>query len=153
MSPHDAFHQAVHRAPGGCEALAIRLGMSPAVLRNKANPNTSFNKPTLDDVLGVMGMTGEYGLLHAIAANFGFVCVKVGDEVEASDMAVLEMVAQVWATNGEVGIEVNSALADGRITDAEVVRIRATVKRAQRALEGVAARLSGMAETNPPRRP
>lgn len=146
MSPHDAFHQTVHRTPGGCEALAVRLGMSAAVLRNKANTNTNFNKPTLDDILGVMGTTGDFQLLHAIAANFGFVCVKVGEDAEASDMAVLEMVAQVWATNGEVGIEVNSALADGRITDAEVVRVRAAVKRAQRALEGVAARLAGMAE-------
>ncbi len=36
MTPQDAFHATCHAYPGGCESLAPRLGMTPAVLRNKA---------------------------------------------------------------------------------------------------------------------
>lgn len=146
MSPQDAFYQMVHSAPGGCEALAVRMGMSPAVLRNKANPNTPFNKPTLDDVDRGIGITGDLQVLHALAANHKCVVIQVGDDVSASDMAVLEMVTTVWTTNGEVGAEVNKALADGRITQQEVELVRDAVKRAERALESVVARLAGMAE-------
>uniref|UniRef100_UPI00353016D5 phage regulatory CII family protein n=1 Tax=Achromobacter sp. GbtcB20 TaxID=2824765 RepID=UPI00353016D5 len=55
MNHLDAFHQTVHGAPGGCEAIAPRMGMSAAILRNKANPNSTTNKPTLDEADRLMG--------------------------------------------------------------------------------------------------
>lgn len=146
MNVQDAFYQTVHGAAGGCESLAVRLGMSSAILRNKANVHSVTNKPMLDDADRIMGITGDHCILHALAANHGYVCVRVPDDVDASDMAVLEMVTKVWTTNGEVGAEVNKALADGRITWREVEQVRAAVKRAERALEEVTARLAGMAE-------
>jgi hypothetical protein len=146
MNLLDAFYQTVHGAAGGCEALAVRLGMSAAVLRNKANPNSPHNKPLLEDGDRVMGITGDHRILHALAQNHGYVCVKVEDESTASDLAVLELVTKVWTTNGEVGAELNQALADGKITRHELERIRSAVKRAERALEEVVARLEGMAE-------
>lgn len=146
MNVHDAFYQTVHGAPGGCEALAIRLGMSAAVLRNKANVHSATNKPMLDDVDRAMGITGDHRVLHALAQNHGYVCFRMGEEATASDMAVLELVTQVWTTNGEVGSEVNRTLADGRVDRAEVERVRAAVYRAQQALLEVVARLDGMSE-------
>lgn len=149
MSPQDAFHQTIHGAPGGCEALAVRLNMSAAVLRNKANPTCVGNKVTLEDADRVMGLTGDHGVLHALAKGHGFVCVKVEDSATASDMAVLELVTQVWSTNGEVGAEVNRTLADGIVEAHEVERVRAAVYRTQRALLEVVARLDGMTEKQP----
>jgi hypothetical protein len=146
MNVLDAFHQTVHGSPGGCEALAVRLGMQAAVLRNKANPNHNHHKPMLDDADRVMGITGDYRILHALAQNHGYVCVKVEEGASASDMAVLEMVTKVWATNGVVGAEINQALADGRITLPELERVRTAVKNAEQALESVLSRLAGMAE-------
>jgi len=146
MNHLDAFHNTVHGAPGGCEAIAPRMGMSVGILRNKANPNSATNKPTLDEADRLMGVTGVHDILHALAANHGYVCVRVEEGASAADMAVLEMVTQVWQTNGEVGAEVNQALTDGRITRAEVDRVREAVRRAERALESVVARLEGMAE-------
>jgi hypothetical protein len=146
MNHLDAFHKTVHGAPGGCEAIAPRMGLSAAILRNKANPNSATNKPTLDEADRLMGVTGVHDILHALAANHGFVCVRVEEGASAADMAVLEMVTQVWQTNGEVGTEVNQALADGRITRHEVDRVREAVRRAERALESVVARLEGMAQ-------
>jgi hypothetical protein len=146
MNVLDAFHQTVHSFAGGCESLAVRIGMSAGVLRNKANPNSATNKPTLDEVDRVLGVTEDYRVLHALAQNHGFVCVKMEESATASDVAVLEMVTRVMSTNGEVGAELSSALADGRITRVELERIRAAVKRAEAALEGVVSRMEGMAE-------
>ena len=146
MNHLDAFHQTVHSAPGGPDAVAPRMNMSVGILRNKANPNSQTNKPTLDEADRLMGITGDHAILHALAANHGYVCVRVEEGASAADMAVLEMVTQVWQTNGEVGTEVNQALADGRITLKEVGRVREAVRRAERALESVVARLEGMAE-------
>ncbi|MBY0237882.1 MAG: phage regulatory CII family protein [Burkholderiaceae bacterium] len=146
MNISDAFYKAVHGAVGGCEALAVRMGMSAAVLRNKANPNAAGNVVTLQDADRVMAMTGDHGVLHALAANHGYVCVRVGDSVQASDMAVLEIVTQVWAANGNLGLAVNEALADGRIERYEVERIRTLVFNADRALHELVARLDGMAQ-------
>jgi hypothetical protein len=146
MNVLDAFHQTVHGAPGGCETVAPRLGMSAAILRNKANPNSATNKPMLDDADRLMGITGDHRILHALAQNHGYVCFRMGEDATASDMAVLELVTQVWTTNGEVGAEVNRTLADGRVDRAEVERVRTAVYRAQQALLEVVARLDGMSE-------
>lgn len=149
MNPRDAFHLTVHDYPGGCEALAVRLGMSAVILRNKANAGHLHNKPMIDDVDRVMAITGDHRILHSLAQNHGYVCFRMGDEATASDMAVLELVTQVWTTNGEVGAEVNRTLADGRVDPDEVARVRAAVYRAQQALLEVVARLDGMAEKTP----
>ena len=146
MNHLDAFHKTVHGAPGGCEAIAPRMGMSAAILRNKANPNSTTNKPSLDEADRLMGLTGVHDILHALAANHGYVCVRMEEGASAGDMAVLEMITQVWQTNGEVGTEINLALADGHLTQAEMDRIREKVRLAQRALESVLARLGGMAQ-------
>lgn len=146
MNIRDAFYQSVHSAPGGVEPLAVRMGMSAAILRNKANVNSVTNKPMLEDADKVMALTGDYSVLHALALNHGHVCFKMGEHSTASDMAVLELVTQVWTTQGAVGAEVNKALADGRVDHNEVAQIRVAVYRAQKALMEVVARLEGMAE-------
>lgn len=146
MNVADAFYQTVHAAPGGCEALASRLGMSAAVLRNKANVNAAANKPLLDDADRIMGLTEDHRILHALARNHGYILVKSEDSVEASDMAVLEHITKIWSTNGTVGHLINEALADGRVDGKEVLEIRTAVYKAQRALLEAVERLSGMAQ-------
>lgn len=146
MSPLDAFHATVHDAPGGCEALAVRMGMSSAILRNKANVNQPANKPTLEDVDCVMRLTGDLRVLDALAANHRRVCVEVEDAGSASDLAVLEIMTKVWCANGDFGAEVNRALEDGRIDRSELERIRERVMAADRAMHQLVARLEGMTE-------
>jgi hypothetical protein len=146
MNTHDAFHDTVHSAPGGCEALAVRLGMSPAVLRNKANPNAVANIVGLRDVERVMALTENYAVLHALAQNCGHVCIPVEADASASDMAVLEMVTKVWSAGGEVAAEVHATLADGIVEQHEIERVKAAVYRTVQALNAMVGRLEGMAE-------
>jgi hypothetical protein len=145
MNHLDAFHQTVHSAPGGCESIAPRMGMSAQVLRNKANPNSATNKPTLDDADRLMGLTGDYRLLFALAQNHGFTCTKI-DEQPSSDMAVLESVTDIWAKLGQLGAEVHKAMADGRIEAHEVKAIETLTFAAFRPMMQLVDRVNSMAE-------
>lgn len=146
MNTHDAFHDTVHGSPGGCEALAVRLGMSAAVLRNKANPNAAANIVGLRDVERVMALTGNFSVLHALAQSHGHVCIPVEADASASDMAVLEMVVKAWSANADVAAEVHATLADGIVEPHEIERMEAVTYRAIQTLQALLARLKGMAE-------
>ena len=146
MNILDAFYNTVHRAAGGVEALAIRMGMSAQILRNKALPSNTANKASLEDADRVMALTGDYELLHALARNHGFVCVRVEQDATASDLAVLELVTKVWAASGDVGSEVHASLADGVVEAQEVEKVEAAVYRVTQCLNQMTARLKGMAE-------
>lgn len=145
MNVRDAFYQTVHSVPGGCEALAPRMGMSAAILRNKANVNSLTNKPTLEDADRVIGLTGDMRLLHALAANHGHVCIRLDAEAVASEQAVIELGMLVWAGSGDVGAEVSRTLADGRVDRHEVERVRSAIYRTNQAMQQLAARLDEMA--------
>jgi hypothetical protein len=145
MNHLDAFYQTVHSAPGGCEAVAPRMGMSAAILRNKANPNAPLNKPTLDEADRLMALTGDFSILHALAQNHGFTLTKVDDQ-PAGDMSVLESVTDIWSKLGNLGNEVHKALADGRIEQHEVKAIEVAVHTTIRPMMQLVARVNGMAE-------
>jgi len=145
MNYKDAFHRTVHEAPGGCEALAVRLGYTAGLLRNKANPNSTTNVLTMDDASRVMEITQNYDVLHALARQHGFVCTKL-DEAPACDMAVLESVTGLWATLGAFGGEIHQALADGHVDAKEVAAVdKAMFAVLQKAMQ-LRSRFKGMAE-------
>lgn len=144
MNSQDAFYHTVHDA--GIEQLAPRMGMSAAILRNKADPNKEHNKPLLSDADKAMGLTGDYRILHALAMNHGHVCVKVETESTSSDLAVLELVTQVWQSNGDVGAAVHETLADGKVERHEITKVRHAIYRTQKALNEMLIRLEGMSE-------
>lgn len=146
MSPDDAFFQTVSDAPGGAESLAPRMGMSAQILRNKANLHSTTNVASGRDWHRAMVLTGDFRVLHALAADLGFVCFKQDDTAPASDMAVLELIAKVWAANGDVGSAINQTLADGRVEKHEVAHVRQAVYRTTSALMEMLSRLEGMAE-------
>lgn len=146
MTPEDAFYSTVFDSPGGTESLAPRLGMSAQVLRNKANPNIETNHPTLRDVRRAMSITGNVSVLHALAQEQGYVCIPVDSADQASDMAVLELIARVWQTNGSVGAAVNETLEDGRVERHEVAKVGEQIHRTVTALHELLSRLKGMAE-------
>ena len=146
MSLQDAFYDTVHDYPGGCESLAPRMKLTPAVLRNKANPNSATNIPSLQDADRVMALTGDYRILHAMAANHGHVAVRVDTQGHSGDLAVLELVTRVWATNGNVGAAVDATLEDHVVELRELKKVRAAVYLHQQAMLSMLARLEEMAE-------
>ena len=146
MNIRDAIYQTVHGAAGGVEALAVRMGLRPQILRNKANPNSTTNYLSPVELDKVMALTGDHALLHALARNHGYICIRAQDDVAASDMAILELVTQVWSASGVVGAEVHAVLVDGVVEKHEVQRVETAIYAVVQALNEMAARLKGMAE-------
>jgi hypothetical protein len=145
MNYKDAFYKTVHDFPGGCEALAVRMGYTAGLLRNKANPNSTTNVMTMDDASRAMDITGDYSVLHALAREHGFVCTKL-DQPVASDVALLDTVTNIWAKLGELGRQVHEAVADGRIDRTEANSIESAAFTAVRPIMELLARVNGMAQ-------
>ncbi|MCG8991797.1 hypothetical protein LH427_01920 [Laribacter hongkongensis] len=143
MDPMDAAYMTVHEYPGGAPALAPRLGMGSKVLCNKVRQTCDTHHFTLREADSLMGVTGDLRILHALASKHGGIFVE-SPEGEASDSALLELVAKIWAGHGDVGTEVSAALEDCRIESHEVERIRRAVYRTQMAMATLVMRLEGM---------
>ena len=125
MNVIDAAHAAVHDYPGGSPALAVRMGMSAAVLRNKVNPNNSQHHLTLLEAVRLVSLTGDKRLAHAFAMEVGGLFLDGAEDDElVSDMAVLESVTAVFSRAGALGNAVHSSLSDGRLTSREMKSIR-----------------------------
>jgi len=149
MNLQDAFYKVVHSAPGGCEALAIRMGMSSAILRNKANPNTAHNKPNMDDIEKITALTGDLSILEAWAASLNRVLVEMPAAAPLDQIGMTAMVTSVGSTNGAVFQELMAALADGKITSDEYERVAEAIKNAEMALETVKAQFRAMVAQRP----
>ncbi|WP_191578600.1 MULTISPECIES: phage regulatory CII family protein [Achromobacter] len=136
----------VHDYKGGSEALGAVIGMSPAVLRNKVNPNNTTHHLTLAEADRIVRMTGDVRILAAFAHGNGYLLVKAPESCGESDMSVLEQVAALMIAHGKFGHEVYDALADGGVDEQEMQRVDAAGRALMEAVAGVARRLSGMAE-------
>ncbi|AVJ30180.1 MULTISPECIES: phage regulatory CII family protein [Achromobacter] len=136
----------VHDYKGGSEALGAVIGMSPAVLRNKVNPNNTTHHLTLAEADRIVRMTGDVRILAAFAHGNGYLLVKAPESCGESDMSVLEQVAALMIAHGRFGHEVYDALADGGVDQQEMQRVDAAGRALMEAVAGVARRLSGMAE-------
>lgn len=147
MSPKDAFYNTVHGAPGGHASLAIRLGMSAAVLRNKANVHSVTNKPTLDDVDNIIGLTGDASVLYALAANHGYVCTKIAGAGAAAIATPLAMVTRIASRSADAVAVVSDALEDGRLDARELVAIKEHAYEAIQALQDMVIGLEQKART------
>lgn len=146
MNPQDAFYHTVHSFPGGCEALAPRMDMSAAVLRNKANPNSTTNKATLDDADRLMGIANDYRIVVALAQKHGFTLTRV-EEQAPSEMSVFESMAGILAQFGEYSQEIHQSFADGRLEQHELNAIDEKMFTLFQRFMQFRARMGGMVET------
>lgn len=89
MDVRDAAYLIAHHYPGGVAALAARMGVNPGVLQNKLNPNNDTHHLRLDESVLLQQVAGNAAVLHAMAQQLGFTCVRAtpaqdgGDPVEA----------------------------------------------------------------------
>lgn len=142
----DAFYHTCRDYPGGIEALAPRLGVQPGVLRNKACTTNTTNKPTFAEARDICELTGDHRMLHSFASSLGYACFKFDRDVDASELAVIEVVTNSMSAHGSVGSAVYSALADGRVDRKEAKVIEEAVYKAVRCLQELRACLTSMAD-------
>ena len=142
MNVTDAADMTVHEYPGGSESLAPRLGMSPAVLRNKVNPNNDRNHLTLAEAVRLMWVTGDHRVLQALAGELGYVLSPM--PMDESDAPVLDLVLSMGVTSGDLSRVIFDALADGVITPNEMQEIESRGHRGQAAALRLIGRLLQM---------
>lgn len=132
MNVIDAAHATVQRYPGGSESLGPRIGISPAVLRNKVNPNTTTHRLALEEADEIMGVTGDFQILHALAQRHGFALTKLDDSEAAPNITT--GVLALNAAIGDLSRSIAEAIADGRITPNELKGIDAAASAGQQML-------------------
>lgn len=79
MNTKDAAYLTGHNYPGGAPALAARMGMDARKLSRKLNPN-AIHSLTLDEAEVLMALSGDHRILHAMAAELGYVCTPIPSE-------------------------------------------------------------------------
>lgn len=139
MNVADAAYAVVHDYPGGTESLAPRLGMSGAVLRNKANPHCDTHRLALDEAVRITDITNDDRMLRAWAAHRGQALVDL--DVGEPRGPVVAHVLDMQTHEGELSRVLASALADGVITPNEMRAIDAAALDVQGALLGLVNRL------------
>lgn len=145
-----AAYDTVRNFSGGSSALAKRFitragnPMHPSIFNSKVDPKKDSHHLTLVEASKLMGFSGDYRVLHALASMHGFMCVPV-DDVAPSDAALLDVIATVWARHGSVGKTISDALEDGRIEWHEVDELRECVYALQQTLHTLVRRFEGMA--------
>lgn len=112
---HEAFRAVVHDYD--VTKMAAKLGQPAGTVYNKANLNeSSAHKPTLADAVLVQVIAGDTRLVQAMAYTLGGVFVKLPKLAIISDVALLEMVAEISIQNGRFHGELKEAIADGKFS-------------------------------------
>lgn len=135
MNVNDAAHRTVHAYPGGSESLAPRIGTTAAVLNSKVNPATKTHRLALEEADELMGLTGDFQILQALAARHGFGLVRLDlDGGSVDPQSIATGILAVNACGGELARVIHDAIADGVISEREMRDISALGAANQRAL-------------------
>jgi hypothetical protein len=140
----DAAHQTVKAYPGGAESLGPRVGIGPAVLRSKVNPNTETHHLSLAEADRIMGATGDHRILHALAAEHGYV-LQAMDAEQGGAASLLQAVLQANAAEGCFDRRLDEALADSRVTPRELSELSDLAISQQAATARLVAKLAAVA--------
>lgn len=147
MNTIDAAHRICEEFPGGAKALALRLGMRPAVLRAKCNPNGPANGSTYQlgiiDAQRMQAMAGRYDILHAFADECGHASIPLPD---AHGDNLPHALAKTCAEFGDYLREVDQAMSDGRVTPNEIKRLEHELTEMIAAATALQAMLTGKGE-------
>ena len=125
MNALDAAYNTVHDHDGGAAALAPRMGMAQAILNSKVNPNTSTHHLRLDEANKLMAFTGNYSILHSLAFQHGFVCVRTPEAMptDSNQIDLMDHYLELSKSKGLISVEIIKAKADGRICEKDVLAI------------------------------
>jgi hypothetical protein len=147
MNQHDALYTVARKYPGGVDALARELDMSPNVLRNKLAPTVASHYPSFEEVSRIVECCHKAGLpdahlpLHAMLVRHGMAAFVVPQPEQARQDDLSQTVCRVMSEVGDVAEAVSDALRDGVVTSAEADLIEREFHAALSALGAWRARL------------
>lgn len=141
MNPADALYTIARAYPGGIEALALRLQMSPNVLRNKLRPNIDTHHVTSEEESLIMELCEEAGvkdpLMPLVAKNWRhrMMAFPIPAVDTMSDHDLTEALCRAMKEFSDLATTASLAIADKKVTLAELDAIE---KEAQEALAATA---------------
>ena len=122
MSPIDAAHRLGLEYPGGITALAVRLGMTPAVLSQKLNPNCHSHHLNVMEALRIQVACNKPDITRSMANELGFCLMPLSTSLTTCEGAPKNLAAEVAHTCKEFGDfmgSVQESIADGKVTPNE----------------------------------
>lgn len=122
MNLRDAAYHVVHDYPGGASSLAPRLGKSATYLSSEV-AGTGTAKLGLLDAETITHLTGDLRILAAFAGNAGQMLVPLPLSGTLPQDDCMLRLADSAKGFGELCKEVAGDLADGDISDNELIRI------------------------------
>lgn len=125
MNITDAAFATVHDYPGGSESLGPRVGIDPAVLRNKVNSKNTMHHLRLDESVRVQGVSGDHHICRAMNEELGYLPPIPRVDFAVSDLALLETYTRLMSELGDFSGKFHTALSDGHLTIKEVDGLRA----------------------------
>jgi hypothetical protein len=147
MNQHDALYTVARKYPGGVDALARELDISPNVLRNKLAPTVASHYPSFEEVSRIVECCHKAGLpdahlpLHAMLVRHGMAAFVVPQPEQARQDDLSQTVCRVMSEVGDVAEAVSDALRDGVVTSVEADLIEREFHAALSALGAWRARL------------
>ncbi|MEX3691858.1 phage regulatory CII family protein [Paraburkholderia sp. BR14263] len=138
MNTTDAAYAVAHDYPGGTEALGPRMGISPAVLRNKVNRNRgpeNRNVLSLAEAVAMTDLSNDERILEAWAAQRNAVLVKLPDAQLGDHDALTAKFNELYAELGDLSRDFMRFSAHNEIESHEMKVIEADGVRAIRTVE------------------
>jgi hypothetical protein len=93
------------------------MGIDPAILRSKLNPNCDTNHLTLKQAVAMQVITGRSDILHAMAEELGHVALPL------PCITSVDLPRAIAKTCGEFGDylrRVDECMSDGQVTPNEI---------------------------------
>lgn len=148
MNVLDAAYRVAHDFPDrGAVGLAARLDKHPGTFLNELSPGCETAKLGLGTAVAMSLATGDPRILHAFADALGFVAIRRPlPSDEASDQALLDLFLSRDTQVGRFANVVQQALADGRVTPAEMQEICREAYQAVQTILDIRARLAGLVD-------
>ena len=123
---HDALYNVARGYPGGIEALAVSLGMSANVLRNKLAPGIASHYVSFEETSQIIqlchsaGVKGALLPLHALLTRHGMAAFLVPEAADIGRDDLSQTVCRVMGQIGDLAEAVSAAFEDGVVTVNEV---------------------------------
>lgn len=127
-----AIHQTAHDAHGGLPALARKIGIGEQVLRNKVCSTTDTHKLNIREMVAMMDATNDDRILEVIAGMRGYTLAR---KALPDAQSIVAAVLAADAEHGDISREIQDALADGRLTEAEKASIAKQIIEARKSLD------------------
>ena len=120
----NTIYETTHDYPGGAKALAEKLKVKAGTFNNKCDPAMPGHTLNINEVRGILKITGDHRLLFEIARELNYVCIDIPNFEGISDVELLNAWADWDAERGETGQAIKKALNDHSITKKELEKIR-----------------------------